>query len=190
MSLAPVPSEQPDADPAARTARRRSRPTSATAWPAASPSRPCGWRSWTCSRPSAQPYGGAGQAPVGALPPGYAPVIEPRPERHAWLRRYSGLFGSAVGALAGDRRRPARRPLGHAEQSAQPAGRCASKVWAASPRAPAAAASTTAAERPPRPQPAATSHASRDREQSRGQDRSPRSCRKPKRRKSSRLRRR
>jgi hypothetical protein len=41
----------------------------------------------------AQPYAGA-QTPVGALPPGYAPVIEPT-SGATWtlLRRYSGLFG-------------------------------------------------------------------------------------------------
>jgi hypothetical protein len=40
----------------------------------------------------AQPYAG-GQGPVGALPPGYAPVIEPTSGPYAWMRRYSGLFG-------------------------------------------------------------------------------------------------
>jgi hypothetical protein len=40
----------------------------------------------------AQPYG-AGQGPVGSLPPGYAAVIEPSSGAYGWMRRYSGLFG-------------------------------------------------------------------------------------------------
>jgi hypothetical protein len=40
----------------------------------------------------AQPYG-AGQAPVGPLPPEYAAVIEPSSGAYGWMRRYSGLFG-------------------------------------------------------------------------------------------------
>jgi hypothetical protein len=37
-------------------------------------------------------YGG-GQGQIASLPPGYASVIEPVSGPYAWLRRYSGLFG-------------------------------------------------------------------------------------------------
>ena len=58
--------------------------------------------------------GGVGTMPVVA----YTPYLEPA-GRPGWLRRYAPLFAVALGAAAGDDRRPARRPLGDAEQ--QPA---------------------------------------------------------------------
>jgi len=90
VSLAPVPSEQAGASCANCSA------------PLASDQRYC----LACGQPSspvrlafldvlqaeAQPYG-AGQSPVGSLPPGYASVIEPTSGVYARMRRYSGLFG-------------------------------------------------------------------------------------------------
>jgi hypothetical protein len=37
--------------------------------------------------------GGPGQAPAGAVPAGYATVIEPASGANGWMRRYAGLFG-------------------------------------------------------------------------------------------------
>ncbi|MGO9248154.1 MAG: hypothetical protein ACLQQB_12990 [Solirubrobacteraceae bacterium] len=94
MSLAPVPSEQPGSAPACANCSA----------PLAPDQRYC----LACGQPvsavrlafldvlqadAAQPYAGGGQGPVGALPPGYASVIEPASGPYAWLRRYSGLFG-------------------------------------------------------------------------------------------------
>ena len=93
MSLAPVPSEQPGSGQSCANCSA----------PLAGDQRYC----LACGQPvspvrlgfldvlqadASQPYAG-GQGPVGALPPGYASVIEPASGPYAWLRRYSGLFG-------------------------------------------------------------------------------------------------
>jgi hypothetical protein len=92
VSLVPVPSEQPEAAASC---------TNCSA-PLAGDQRYC----LACGQPvspvrlsfldvlqaDAQSYGVA-QAPVGALPPGHAPVIEPTSGAAWTLRRYSGLFG-------------------------------------------------------------------------------------------------
>jgi hypothetical protein len=93
-SLSPVPSEQPETPTCANCAA-----------PLAPDQRYC----LACGQPvspvrlafldvlgadaAAQPYTSAAGQPVGALPPGYAQVIEPVSGPYAWLRRYSGLFG-------------------------------------------------------------------------------------------------
>ena len=98
MSLAPVPSEQDSA----------SNPSCAhCSAPLAPDQRYC----LACGQPVSsmrlefldvlqaepQPYGASqssvGAFPVGALPVGYASVIEPTSGTYAWMRRYSGLFG-------------------------------------------------------------------------------------------------
>jgi hypothetical protein len=92
VSLAPVPSEQPQA--AANCANCSA--------PLASDQRYC----LACGQPvspirlafldvlqaEAQPYAG-GQSPAGSLPSGYAPASEPTSGTHSLMRRYSGLFG-------------------------------------------------------------------------------------------------
>ncbi len=93
MSLAPVPSEQPDAASSCANCSAPLAPDQRYCLACGQPISPVRLSFLDVLQADAQSYGVA-QAPVGALPPGYAPVIEPT-SGASWtlLRRYSGLFG-------------------------------------------------------------------------------------------------
>jgi hypothetical protein len=93
MSLAPVPSEQPGGAPSCANCAAPLAPDQRYCLACGQPASPVRLAFLDVLQADAQSYGVA-QTPVGALPPGYAPVIEPT-SGAAWtlLRRYSGLFG-------------------------------------------------------------------------------------------------
>jgi hypothetical protein len=92
MSLAPVPSEQPEAAPSCVNCSAPLAPDQRYCLACGQPVSPVRLAFLDVLQADAQSYGVA-QAPVGALPPGYAPVIEPTSGATWTLRRYSGLFG-------------------------------------------------------------------------------------------------
>jgi hypothetical protein len=92
VSLAPVPSEQPGAAPSCANCSAPLAPDQRYCLACGQPVSPVRLAFLDVLQAEAQPYAG-GQSPVGALPPGYAPVIEPVSGPYAWMRRYSGLFG-------------------------------------------------------------------------------------------------
>jgi hypothetical protein len=92
MSLAPVPSEQPDAASSCANCSAPLAPDQRYCLACGQPVSPVRLAFLDVLQADAQSYGVA-QTPVGALPPGYAPVIEPTSGATWTLRRYSGLFG-------------------------------------------------------------------------------------------------
>jgi hypothetical protein len=92
MSLAPVPSEQPGAAPSCANCSAPLAGDQRYCLACGQPVSPVRLTFLDVLQADAQSYGVA-QAPVGALPPGYAPVIEPTSGAAWTLRRYSGLFG-------------------------------------------------------------------------------------------------
>jgi len=92
MSLAPVPSEQPDAASSCANCSAPLAPDQRYCLACGQPVSPVRLAFLDVLQADAQSYGVA-QNPVGALPPGYAPVIEPTSGATWTLRRYSGLFG-------------------------------------------------------------------------------------------------
>ncbi len=92
MSLAPVPSEQPETAPSCANCSAPLAPDQRYCLACGQPVSPVRLAFLDVLQGDAQSYGVA-QTPVGALPPGYAPVIEPTSGATWTLRRYSGLFG-------------------------------------------------------------------------------------------------
>jgi hypothetical protein len=92
MSLAPVPSEQPEAAASCTNCSAPLAPDQRYCLACGMPVSPVRLAFLDVLQADAQSYGVA-QTPVGALPPGYAPVIEPMSGATWTLRRYSGLFG-------------------------------------------------------------------------------------------------
>jgi hypothetical protein len=92
MSLAPVPSEQPSSTPSCANCSAPLAPDQRYCLACGQPVSPVRLAFLDVLQADAESYGVA-QAPVGALPPGYAPVIEPTSGATWTLRRYSGLFG-------------------------------------------------------------------------------------------------
>jgi len=92
MSLAPVPSEQPQDAASCANCGTPLAPDQRYCLACGQPVSPVRLAFLDVLQADAQPYGG-GQSPVASLPPGYASVIEPTSGPYAWLRRYSGLFG-------------------------------------------------------------------------------------------------
>jgi hypothetical protein len=92
VSLAPVPSEQPEATPSCANCSAPLAPDQRYCLACGQPVSPVRLAFLDVLQADAQSYGVA-QAPVGALPPGYASVIEPTSGAAWTLRRYSGLFG-------------------------------------------------------------------------------------------------
>jgi hypothetical protein len=93
VSLAPVPSEQPGSAPSCAHCSAPLAPDQRYCLACGQPASPVRLGFLDVLQADAtQPYAG-GQGSVGALPPGYAAVIEPASGPYAWLRRYSGLFG-------------------------------------------------------------------------------------------------
>ncbi|MGA8365582.1 MAG: zinc ribbon domain-containing protein [Solirubrobacteraceae bacterium] len=92
MSLAPVPSEQPDAASSCANCSAPLAPDQRYCLACGQPVSPVRLAFLDVLQADAQSYSVA-QAPVGALPPGYASVIEPTSGATWTLRRYSGLFG-------------------------------------------------------------------------------------------------
>jgi hypothetical protein len=90
MSLAPVPAEQSTATCANCSAPLA--PDQRYCLACGQPVSPVRLAFLDVLQTDAQPYG-PGQSPVGSLPAGYAPVIEPVSGAYGWMRRYSGLFG-------------------------------------------------------------------------------------------------
>jgi hypothetical protein len=160
MSLSPVPSEQPGASCASCSAplapdQRYCLACGQPASPALADLRSVAFLD--VLQAEAQPYA-VGQNPAGAIPAGYAPVIEPVSGTYAWMRRYSGLFGLlsvlllaiVVGLLVGhwvtQSSAPSRQVI-KVEGLAPAASAPLASTAAASP----AAASTTAAGATPKP---------------------------------------
>jgi hypothetical protein len=92
MSLAPVPSEQPEATPSCANCSAPLTADQHYCLACGQPVSPVRLAFLDVLQADAQSYGVA-QTPVGALPPGYAQVIEPTSGAAWTLRRYSGLFG-------------------------------------------------------------------------------------------------
>jgi hypothetical protein len=92
MSLAPVPSEQPASSPSCANCSAPLAPDQRYCLACGQPVSPVRLAFLDVLQADAQPYAGA-QTPVGVLPSGYAPVIEPTSGATWTLRRYSGLFG-------------------------------------------------------------------------------------------------
>jgi hypothetical protein len=92
MSLAPVPSEQSETTPSCANCSASLAPDQRYCLACGQPVSPVRLAFLDVLQADAQSYGVA-QTPVGALPPGYAPVIEPTAGAAWTLRRYSGLFG-------------------------------------------------------------------------------------------------
>jgi hypothetical protein len=92
VSLAPVPSEQPGATPSCASCSAPLAPDQRYCLACGQPASPVRLAFLDVLQADVQPDS-AGRAPVGALPPGYAPAIEPASGATWTLRRYSGLFG-------------------------------------------------------------------------------------------------
>jgi hypothetical protein len=92
MSLAPVPSEQTGAAQSCANCSAPLAPDQRYCLACGQPVSPVRLAFLDVLQADAQSYGVA-HTPVGALPPGYAPVIEPTSGAAWTLRRYSGLFG-------------------------------------------------------------------------------------------------
>lgn len=90
MSLAPVPTEPAGASCASCSAPLA--PDQRYCLACGQPASPVRLAFLDVLQAEAQPYR-SGQSSVGALPPGYAPVLEPTTGAYSWMRRYSGLFG-------------------------------------------------------------------------------------------------
>lgn len=164
MTLAPVPSEQAGASGVVATCASCSAPLApdqhyclACGHPA-SPVRLAFLDVLQAeTRPQADGHAG-GYSPVGSLPPGYAPVIEPMSGAPGLLRRYSGLFGLlsvlllaiVVGLLVGHWVTQSRAPSRQVLRVEGLGGAAATPLAsAANPTASTAATSTT-------PKPAST----------------------------------
>jgi len=91
MSLAPVPSGQPET-PSCANCSAPLTPDQRYCLACGQPVSPVRLTFLDVLQAEAQPYG-AGQSPVGSIPPGYAPVLEPVSGPYGSMRRYSGLFG-------------------------------------------------------------------------------------------------
>jgi hypothetical protein len=92
VSLAPVPSEQTVPGASCANCSTPLAPDQRYCLACGQPVSPVRLAFLDVLQAEAQPYA-AGQSPVGSLPSGYAPVIEPTSGSYAWMRRYSGLFG-------------------------------------------------------------------------------------------------
>jgi hypothetical protein len=92
MSLAPVPSEQPQDAASCANCGTPLAPDQRYCLACGQPVSPVRLAFLDVLQTDAQAYG-SGQGQVASLPPGYASVIEPVSGPYAWLRRYSGLFG-------------------------------------------------------------------------------------------------
>jgi hypothetical protein len=92
MSLAPVPSQQPENPASCANCSAPLAPDQRYCLACGQPASPVRLAFLDVLQADAQPYAG-GQSPAGSLPAGYASVIEPTSGPYAWMRRYSGLFG-------------------------------------------------------------------------------------------------
>jgi hypothetical protein len=92
MSLAPVPSQQPENPASCANCSAPLAPDQRYCLACGQPSSPVRLAFLDVLQAEAQPYAG-GQSPGGSLPAGYVSVIEPTSGPYAWMRRYSGLFG-------------------------------------------------------------------------------------------------
>lgn len=97
MTLAPVPSEQAGASATCASCSAPLAPDQHYCLACGHPTSPVRLAFLDVLQAEARPQAGehaGGYSPVGSLPPGYAPVIEPMSGAPGWsLRRYSGLFG-------------------------------------------------------------------------------------------------
>jgi hypothetical protein len=92
MSLAPVPSEQPQDAASCANCCTPLAPDQRYCLACGQPVSPVRLAFLDVLQADASSHGG-GQGQVASLPPGYVSVIEPVSSPYAWLRRYSGLFG-------------------------------------------------------------------------------------------------
>lgn len=142
MSLAPAPSEQPDAAPSCANCLAALSPDQRYCLACGQPVSPVRLAFLDVLQADA-PSSGLAQAPVGALPAGYAPVIEPTSGATWTLRRYSGLFGLLSVLLLAI---VAGLLVGHwVTQSSAPSRQVVRVEGLGALAAPAAAASTTPA---------------------------------------------
>jgi len=93
MSLAPVPSEQPQDAASCANCGTPLAPDQRYCLACGQPVSPVRLAFLDVLQADAQQSYGSGQGQVASLPPGYASVIEPTSGPYTWLRRYSGLFG-------------------------------------------------------------------------------------------------
>jgi hypothetical protein len=93
MSLAPVPSEQPQDAASCANCGTPLAPDQRYCLACGQPVSPVRLAFLDVLQADTQASYGSGQSQVASLPPGYASVIEPVSGPYAWLRRYSGLFG-------------------------------------------------------------------------------------------------
>jgi hypothetical protein len=93
MSLAPVPSEQPQDAASCANCGTPLAPDQRYCLACGQPVSPVRLAFLDVLQTDAQASYGGGQGQIASLPPGYASVIEPVSGPYAWLRRYSGLFG-------------------------------------------------------------------------------------------------
>lgn len=155
MSLAPVPSEQAGASTAGcANCSAPLAPDQRYCLACGQPASPVRLAFLDVLQAEAQPRAG-GYSPVGSLPPGYAPVIEPVSGAPGWLRRYSGLFGLlsvlllaiVVGLLVGHWVTQSRAPSSQVLRVEGLGGATATPLTSA--------ANTTAASTTPQPAPSA-----------------------------------
>jgi hypothetical protein len=93
VSLAPVPSEQPQDSASCANCGTPLAPDQRYCLACGQPVSPVRLAFLDVLQADAPPSYGSGQGQIASLPPGYASVIEPVSGPYAWLRRYSGLFG-------------------------------------------------------------------------------------------------
>jgi hypothetical protein len=93
VSLAPVPSEQPQDAASCANCGTPLAPDQRYCLACGQPVSPVRLAFLDVLQADAQSSYGSGQGQIASLPPGYASVIEPVSGPYAWLRRYSGLFG-------------------------------------------------------------------------------------------------
>jgi hypothetical protein len=167
MSLAPVPSQQPENAASCPNCSTPLAPDQRYCLACGQPVSPVRLAFLDVLQAEAQPYAG-GQSPAGSLPAGYASVIEPTSGPYAWMRRYSGLFGLLsvllmaiiVGLLVGhwvtQSKAPSQQVLrveGLGSAAAAPVAPAAGPTATST----TAAASTTAAGTTPKPAASAAS---------------------------------
>ena len=93
MSLAPVPSEQPQDAASCANCGTPLAPDQRYCLACGQPVSPVRLAFLDVLQADAQSSYGSGQGQIASLPSGYASVIEPVSGPYAWMRRYSGLFG-------------------------------------------------------------------------------------------------
>ena len=188
MSLAPVPSEQPQDAATCANCGTPLAPDQRYCLACGQPVSPVRLAFLDVLQADAQASYGGGQGQIASLPPGYASAIEPVAGPYAWLRRYSGLFGLlsvlllaiVAGLLVGHWVTQSKAPSQQVLKVEGLSGSAAATPLASAPTA--TSASTTPASTTPKPAASARRRKARKPK--------PRKCRKRKRSKKNRSRKR